>query len=299
MADTIDFRVGDETFQTWYQLTGDLNSSARPVVVLHGGPGMSHHYLAPHTDLQSNHGIPVVFYDQIGIGRSTHLRDRGADFWTCDLFMDELQNLLDHLGIANNYDLLGHSWGGMLAAMFAATRKPTGLKHMVLVGTPASMELWIQETNRLLEEMPKEFIDMIRKHEAEGTTGDKEYEEGMFSFYRKHVCNVDPWPQELMASVTAMNEDHTVYHVMNGPSEFCITGTIKTWSIIDQLDGLAYTTLLINGVEDEATDTVVKPFFERMPRVKWIQFAQSTHQPFWEERKRYMDIVGSFLTSAQ
>ncbi|TFK53139.1 hypothetical protein OE88DRAFT_1657019 [Heliocybe sulcata] len=112
---------------------------------------MSHDYLAPHSDLHIANDIPVIFYDQIGIGKSTHLRDRGAKFWTYDLFMDELQNLLDYFGISDNYDLLGHSWGAMLAAMFGAARQPTGLQHIVLVGTPASMQLWEEETNKLAQ----------------------------------------------------------------------------------------------------------------------------------------------------
>ncbi|EPQ51901.1 proline-specific peptidase [Gloeophyllum trabeum ATCC 11539] len=294
---TIDFTVGNETFQTWYKLLGDLNPSARPLIVLHGGPGMSHDYLASHSDLHVQQGIPVIFYDQIGSGKSSHLRDRGAEFWTYDLFMDELQNLLDHFGIAHNYDLLGHSWGGMLAAMFAAARKPAGLKHIVLVGTPASMELWMEETNKLLLGLPKALGDMLRRHEEEGTTADKEYQDGKLVFYRKHVCSLDPWPQEVLDSVAAMNDDLTVYHTMNGPSEFCITGTIKTWSVIHDLHALSYPILLTNGLNDEAQDPVVLPFFNKCPKVKWVQFVTATHMPFWEERERYMKVVANFLTN--
>lgn len=58
------------------------------------------------------HSIPIVFYDQIGNGESTHIKDKPADFWNPELFMDELDNLLKHLGIYENFDLLGHSWGG-------------------------------------------------------------------------------------------------------------------------------------------------------------------------------------------
>ena len=68
---------------------------------------------------------PVVHYDQIGNGRSTHLPDKPAGFWTPGLFLDELANLLDRLGIAGDYHLFGQSWGGMLGRR-ARRRRPAG-----------------------------------------------------------------------------------------------------------------------------------------------------------------------------
>ena len=121
-----------ETYRTWYKVIGDPRSGRRPLVTLHGGPGMSHHYMLPHAQLHALYGVPVVFYDQIGIGRSTHLRDKPAGFWTTDLFMDELDNLLAHLGIRDDFDLLGNSWGAMLAGHYAAKRRPAGMKHVVI-----------------------------------------------------------------------------------------------------------------------------------------------------------------------
>ncbi|KAG1851018.1 hypothetical protein C8R48DRAFT_727003, partial [Suillus tomentosus] len=77
---------------------------------------MSHIYMISHTEIYSLYDIPVIFYDQLGIGKSTHLRDKPAECWTPELFMDELDNLLVQLGVESDFDLLGHSWGGMLAA---------------------------------------------------------------------------------------------------------------------------------------------------------------------------------------
>lgn len=112
MAETtgkIPFAYNGETYYTWYKVFGDLKSGVRPLVVLHGGPGLSHHYMLPHATLATSHNIPVIFYDQIGIGESTHLSDKPKEFWTIDLFLDELDNLLKHFGIQGNFDLLGHS----------------------------------------------------------------------------------------------------------------------------------------------------------------------------------------------
>lgn len=90
----IDFCVGTETYYTWYKIFGDLKSGVRPLVVLHGGPGLSHNYVLPFEDLNTRFNIPVVLYDQIGIGESSHPKDVSPEFWTVDLFVNELVNLL-------------------------------------------------------------------------------------------------------------------------------------------------------------------------------------------------------------
>lgn len=87
--------------------------------------------------------------------------------------MDELENLLKHLGIEGDFDLLGHSWGGMLGSSFAAMRGPKGLKHLVLSDSPASMDLFERETGKLIRGMPEDVQEIIRKNEEEGTTDSK------------------------------------------------------------------------------------------------------------------------------
>ena len=148
----------DKACSTWYKVYGDIKSTTRvPLVVLHGGPGVTHRYLLSLTDLVQTHQIPVVLYDQIGCGRSTHLPEKNGDesFWTEQLFMDELHNLLNHLGIHGQYDVLGHSWGGMLGARFATTH-PKGLRRLVIADSPASMKLWVEAANILRLDLPKD-----------------------------------------------------------------------------------------------------------------------------------------------
>ena len=144
----IDFCVGRETYQTWCRIFGDLKSNTRPLVVLHGGPGLSHHYVLPFKELHTRFNIPVIFYDQIGIGESSH-PNVPAEFWTIDLFMGELDNVLERLGIRSNFDLVGHSWGGMLAAHYVSHRHRPGLRHLVLASTAPSMDLWVESTRQL------------------------------------------------------------------------------------------------------------------------------------------------------
>lgn len=144
---------------TWYKVVGNLKSSTkRPLVGLHGGPGLAHDYLLPLVDLaDAPHNIPVILYDQIGGGRSTRLPEKNGDetFWDEQMFIDEFDNLLKHLGVQDDYDLLGHSWGGMLAQRIAI-KQPKGLKRLILTNSLADMELWSSSVRKLLTQLPQE-----------------------------------------------------------------------------------------------------------------------------------------------
>ena len=179
--------------KTWYQIHGDLKSH-RPLVILHGGPGSPSNYLLPITDIVSSHSIPVILYDQIGGGKSTHLPEKMGDttFLTTQLFLDELENLLTKLDI-KDYDILGHSWGGMLGASHAI-RQPSGLKSLIIADSPASMLTWIEVANKLRAQLPKDVQDILKKHEDNGTTDSEEYEAAVGVYYAKHVCRIQPMP---------------------------------------------------------------------------------------------------------
>ena len=213
-----------------------------------------------------------------------------------ELFLDELDNLLRDLDIAADYSLLGQSWGGMLAAEHAA-RRPDGLRALVIANSPASMELWLAEANRLRGQLPEEVQATLLAHEQAETTDSAEYAAAEEVFYNRHVCRVVPNPPEVTASFSKLAQDPTVYHTMNGPSEFHVIGTLKGWSIIDRAHQISAPTLLINGKYDEATDACVQPFADGIPNVRWETFAESSHLPHVEEEQRYLTVVGDFLSS--
>jgi L-proline amide hydrolase len=289
-------RTGTAPFrgcETWYRITGDPDARLTPLVVLHGGPGASHDYLLRLTAL-ADRGRPVIHYDQIGTGNSTHRPDAPADFWTVQLFLDELDNLLDHLGIAGAYHVLGQSWGGMLAAEHAV-RRPAGLRSLIIADSPASMELWLAEANRLRAMLPPDVQATLLAHEAAGTTDDPAYHEAEQVYNERHLCRVVPMPPEVQASFRVMEDDPTVYHTMNGPSEFHVIGSLKDWSIIDRLHRIDVPTLLISGRHDEATEATVQPYAEHIPDARWSIFPDSSHMPHVEEEESYMNLVASFL----
>ncbi|RWR07350.1 proline iminopeptidase-family hydrolase [Paenirhodobacter populi] len=286
-------RAPFRTYQTWYRITGDLASGKTPVIIAHGGPGCTHDYVDSFKALAAD-GRAVIHYDQIGNGRSTHLPDKGADFWTVELFLEELENLIRHLGIEGGYDLLGQSWGGMLGAEFAV-QQPAGLRALVIADSPASMELWVQEANRLRAALPPDVQETLTRHERAGTTDSAEYRAATEVFYARHVCRIVPNPPEVQRTNQAVRDDPTVYGTMNGPNEFHVVGTLKHWSVIDRLPRIEVPTLLISGAHDEATEATMQPFADLIPDVRWHIFPNSSHMPHVEEFADCMKIVGDFL----
>jgi len=285
-------------FQTWYRVFGELkpgfSGGPAPLVLVHGGPGSTHDYLLAMADLADS-GRPVVFYDQLGNGRSTHLPDRGADFWTVQLFLDELENLLRHLGISERYHLLGQSWGGFLAQEHAFTQ-PRGLRSLVISNSAASFPDFVSEANRLREELPPEVEATLRRHERAGTTADPEYAAACDVYYRLHLCRVDPWPDELAHSFAQIEADPTVYHTMNGPSEFHVIGSIKDWSAKSRLNQIRAPTLVLSGRFDEATPALQETLLKGIEGSRQVIFENSSHLPFWEERGLYDAVVERWLT---
>ncbi len=282
------------TYRTWFRITGSLDSDRLPLVVAHGGPGCTHDYVDAFKEIAALDGRAVIHYDQLGNGNSTRLPDKGPDFWTPALFLEELDALLTHLGIQHRYAFLGQSWGGMLGAEHAV-RRPDGLKALVIANSPANMHTWVSEANRLREALPQDVQDALLRHELAGTLTDPDYIAASRVFYDRHVCRVTPWPPEVARTFEIMEEDSTVYRNMNGPTEFHVIGTMKDWTIEDRLSRITAPTLLISGKYDEATPLVVKPYVDRVPDCRWVLFENSSHMPHVEEKDLCMHTVSAFL----
>ncbi len=282
-------------YQTWYRIIGDIKTSPlAPLVVAHGGPGCTHDYIDAFADLHEPSGRPIIHYDQIGSGHSTHLPHKDASFWQIPLFLEELDNLLCYLGIEDNYIYLGQSWGGMLGAEHGV-RKPSGLKGLILANSPASMPLWLAAAAKLRAQLPADVQETLIKHETAQTTDSAEYLAATDVFYKRHVCRLDPWPEEVVRTFSAMDLDPTVYHAMNGPNEFHVIGTMKDWDVTARLSNIEVPTLLISGYYDEATPECVQPFADHIADVEWTIFPHSAHMPHVEERQACMARIDKFF----
>ena len=282
-------------YHTWYRIVGNGEEPGKlPLLVLHGGPALSHDYLEP-LEVMANTGRRVIFYDQLGGGDSDH--PHNPSLWTVELFVEELDAVRKALALERLH-LLGQSWGGMLGMEYALTQ-PGGLVSLTIADSAASMVQWGSELNRLRAQLPPEVQHTLLHHEQQGTTDSEDYQDAMLVFYRRHICRVDPWPDYLMRDFEKLAKDPEVYLTMWGPSEFHITGTLKTWDITDRLPEITVPTLLLSGRYDEATPILVETIHRSIPGSEWIMFENSSHTPHVEETERYLQVLNRFLTRVE
>ena len=282
-------------YHTWYRIVGNGEEPGKlPLLVLHGGPALSHDYLEP-LEVMANTGRRVIFYDQLGGGNSDH--PHNPSLWTVELFVEELGAVRKALALERLH-LLGQSWGGMLGMEYALTQ-PGGLVSLTVANSAASMVQWGSELNRLRAQLPPEVQHTLLHHEQQGTTDSEDYQDAMLIFYRRHICRVDPWPDYLTRDFEKLAQDPEVYLTMWGPSEFHITGTLKTWEITDRLHEIKVPTLLLSGRYDEATPILVETIHRSIPGSEWIMFENSSHMPHVEETDLYLQVLNRFLTRVE
>jgi proline-specific peptidase len=284
--------VSFRDYRVWYRIVGDHEEPGKlPLLVLHGGPGAAHDYLEPVETLAAT-GRRVIFYDQIGCGRSD--QPHNPDLWTVDLFVEELGVMRQALGLEHTH-ILGQSWGGMLAMQYALTQ-PQGVASLVIANSPASIPQWVAEANRLRADLPPEVQQTLLHHEAAGTTDDPAYQEAVQVFYARHLCRIDPFPDCVVRSFAQMDRNPEVYHTMNGPSEFHCIGKFKDWDIIDRLPEIDIPTLVLSGRYDEATPLIAETVHKGIVGSEWVLFENSSHMPHIEETEVYMQVVADFLS---
>lgn len=279
-------------FTDWYKVVGGPAEPGKfPVLVLHGGPGAAHDYLEPIGALAAT-GRPVIFYDQLGCGLSDRPHD--PSLWEVGLFVEEVTAVRQALGL-DRLHILGQSWGGMLGMQYALTN-PEGLESLIVADSPASMTQWVSEANRLRADLPPAVQATLLQHEADGTTGTKEYQDAVEVYNARHLCRVAPMPDYVKRSFDQIEADPEVYHTMNGPSEFHVIGKLKTWDITDRLGEITTPTLVLSGRYDEATPLIAETIQRGIPGAEWVLFEESSHMPHVEETERYLEVVDEFLT---
>jgi L-proline amide hydrolase len=158
------------------------------------------------------------------------------------------------------------------------------------------LELWLAEANRLRTLLPPQVQEALTRHESAGTTESEEYEQAVMAFYERHLCRI-PFPAELQRSFAQMGEDPTVYHTMNGPSEFHVVGTLKGWDITPRLGDVRVPVLVISGEHDEATPAVVRPLVDALPDARWELIEGASHSTHLEQPEHFLELVEAFLSA--
>lgn len=275
--------------QTWYRVTGDLHSGLTPLVILHGGPGCTHDTLDAFRDVAAS-GRAIVQFDHLGSGLSTRLDGKPPSFWSLELYLEQLDNLLDHLRISQDYALLGHSWGAALASEHGV-RAPAGLRALILANAPADMRTWEAETLKLRAALPEEALQVLTWHEQPGSPRGAEYVQAWQLYFERHVCRLRPWPEEVARMFA---QGRSIDGAERGGG-FPLMDNLRDWSIVERLERIEVPTLLICGRYDEATPVVVRPYLEKIPGIRLALFEHSSHMPHVEERVACMGTVVNFL----
>jgi proline-specific peptidase len=280
-------------YQTWYRIVGEGEEAGKlPLLCLHGGPGACHDYLTS-LDAMADTGRRVIYYDQIGCGNS-HIDASKPEMWTVELYVEEVDAVRKALGLERIH-LLGQSWGGMLAMEYMLTQ-PKGVASVTIASSPASMIQWVEEANKLRDQLPPEVQATLLKHEAAGTTDSPEYQTAMLEFYNRHVCRIVPNPDFVARSFAKMAQYPEVYNTMNGPSEFHVIGTLKTWDIRHRLPEISAPTLVTSGRYDEATPVIAETVHKGIPGSEWVLFENSSHTSHVEEADRYIQVLSDFIS---
>jgi proline-specific peptidase len=272
--------------RVWYRIEG--SGPGVPLLLLHGGPGAGHDYLEPLSVLGDER--PVVFYDQLGCGKSDIPDD--TSLWTIERFVAEIDAVRRGLGLERIH-LLGQSWGGWLAIEYMLG-KPEGIVSLTLASTSASTPGCLREMRKLIEELPPEMVATIDRCEREGTTESAEYMAAVFTFYQKHLCRMQPWPPEMLR--TGMNIQATpVYHFMWGPSEFTCTGNLKSWDRSDRIAEITAPTLITVGRYDEIPLPLAEEMHQAIAGSQLVVFEESAHSAHAEEPELYAQVLREFF----
>jgi len=264
------------------------NGEKGTVLCLHGGPGATHDYLLPMADL-AERGYRVVFYDQLGCGRSEVPKNRAL--FVPERYVEEVEHLRRKLRLGRVH-LVGSSWGGMLAIAYAL-KYQQNLRSMTTVGGLHDVPMTVAEMQRMKWLLPRRVVKILEKYEARGDYDNPAYQRAVMVFYRKHLCRLRVWPKELSYSLNHISKP--VYLTMNGPNEFTVIGNIRYWDVTEKLSAIHVPTLVLTGEYDEVSPKVGRAMHKRIRNSGLVVFPGCSHTPFWEKRKAFIATWARFL----
>jgi proline iminopeptidase len=271
--------------RVWYKIVG-AGTPGIPLLTLHGGPGYPHDYLEPLDQLAGER--PVIFYDQLGCGRSDRPADRAL--WRIDRFVRELAQVRQALGLERIH-LFGHSWGAMLAVDYLLSGASAA--SLILASPALSIPRWMADAAQLRKTLPADVQETLARHEAAGTTDTLRYRGATMQYYHRYLCRMDPWPEPMNRSHEASSG--AVYREMWGPSELYATGNLIEYDRTGRLREIALPTLYTCGRYDEATPEATAWYRSLTPAAEMLVFERSAHMPHLEETDAYLAALRAFL----
>ena len=232
-------------YKTYYRIVGESRDNKKPLILLHGGPGSSHNYFEL-LDKIGEDGRQVIMYDQLGCGKSN--TPSRPDLWNKETWVNELIALRKHLNL-DEVHILGQSWGGMLAIIYACDYQPDGVKSYILSSTLASASIWEKEQRRRITYLPKEMQIAINESEAKGDYDNPDYIRAVDEFMLRHCAGevTEDSPECLRRKKIGGNE---AYITAWGQSEFAPRGTLRNYDYSNEIKDIQTPSLVISGLLD-------------------------------------------------
>jgi proline iminopeptidase len=260
-----------------------------PLLLLHGGPGAGHNYLLPFLRLSRDR--PVIFYDQLGCGRSESPADEGI--YTIQRSVDEVDAVRRALGL-ERIVLFGNSWGSMLSIEYMCQGRGVGVETLILSGALASIPQTVAGMRRLIAALPDGAGERLLALDAAGATDTDEYAGLVQKFYDAHVCRVVPNPPEVAQSLAIAGKS-IAYRVMNGPNEFTIVGVIKDWDRRADLGRIDVPTYITMGEFDEVDLACHETLHQGIAGSVFQIFPGGSHMTMNEDPDGYVAAVARFI----
>lgn len=276
--------------ETYYRIVNPQGTKT-PLLLLHGGPGSTHNYFEVFDHFANEDDRPIVMYDQIGCGES--FVDGDETLFNADVWMEELIALRNHLDL-HKVHILGQSWGGMLAILYALQKEPQGVKSYILSSTLSSAKLWQQEQHHRIRMMPEEIQVALFSAEENNDYTSEAYEKALGVFIERHCSGpvTDDDPECLRRPKVSGAK---AYVTGWGHNEFTPTGTLSGYEVTDQLHMIETPCLVTNGQEDLCSPFIAKTMVDALPNAEWALFANSRHMPFVDEHEKYVDVLKAWL----
>jgi proline iminopeptidase len=279
------------TFNVWTKRIG--NNPRIKVLLLHGGPAIGHEYMECFESFFPKEGIEFWEYDQLGCAYSDHPTD--SSLWTLGRFVEEVEQVRKAIGAdSTNFYILGHSWGGILGMQYALQYQQH-LKGLIVSNMMASCPEYGRYADEVLARgIDSNVVKEIRAIEARGDFNNPRYEELLMpNFYAKHFCRLNPLPEPMMRSFKSMNKE--IYVMMQGPSEFGISGRLANWDIKNRLKEIKVPTLMIGAKHDTMDPKAMEEQSKLVQKGSYLYCPNGSHQSMWDDQQVYMNGVVKWI----
>jgi proline iminopeptidase len=280
-------------FNVWTKRVG--NNPRIKLLLLHGGPGCTHEYFEAADSYLPAAGIEYYYYDQLGSYYSD--QPEHDDLWDLPRFVDEVEQVRVALGLgAENFFLLGHSWGGILALEYALTHQKH-IKGLIVSNMMASIPAYNAYAERvLMPAMDQAALAEIKRFEAEGDTQNPRYMELLMPHhYVQHVLRIKPeeWPDPVLRTFKHLNQN--VYVPMQGPSELGASGKLAQWDRFARLGEIEVPALTIGARHDTMDPAYMQAMARATKRGRYLDCPDGSHMAMYDDQARYFEGLIAFL----